>query len=110
MEYTQNASDIGFKVKDAKPIPLKVLARVPHYGDTIADLTSTYTGIAYDVQIGAPRLNGPQLQVWVCDTQFGRAQQCGMKDIPQGQFVTFQDIYMKALVTPAADRHATAGR
>ncbi len=103
MEYTQNASDIGFKVKDAKPITLKVLARVPHYGDTIADLTSTYTGVAYDVQIGAPRLNGPQLQVWVCDTQFGRAQQCGMKDIPQGQFVTFQDIYMKALVTPAAE-------
>jgi hypothetical protein len=103
MEYTPNASDIGFKVKDTKPMVLKVLARVPKDGDTLADLTATYTGVAYDVQIGAPRINGPQLQQWVCDTQLGRAQQCGMKDIPAGQFVTFQDIYLKALVTPAAD-------
>jgi hypothetical protein len=100
MEYSQNASDIGFKIKDAKPVPLKVLVRVPHYGDTIADLSASYTGVAYDVQIGAPRLNGPQLQMWVCDTQLGRAKDCGMKDIPQGQFVTFQDIYLKAIVTP----------
>ncbi|MCU0971502.1 MAG: hypothetical protein MUF57_06880, partial [Gammaproteobacteria bacterium] len=99
-EYTDNASEIGFKVKDAKPVPLNVLARVPHHGDAIAELSATYTGIAYDVQIGAPRLRGPQLQVWVCDTQLGRSQQCGMRDIPPGQFVTFQDIDLPAIVTP----------
>jgi hypothetical protein len=103
MEHSQNASDIGFKIKDAKPVPLKVLVRVPHYGDTIADLTASYTGVAYDVQIGAPRLNGPQLQQWVCDTQLGRAKDCGMKDIPQGQFVTFQDIYLKAIIAPTPE-------
>lgn len=101
MEYTDNASEIGFKVKDAKPIKLDVLARVPHHGDEIAKIASTYTGVAYDVKIGEPKGYGPQLQVWVCDTQLGNAKNCGMKDIPKGQFVTFQDIFLKAEVTPA---------
>ena len=101
MEYTQNAGEIGFKVKDAKPMKLDVLARVPHHGDEIAKIAGTYTGAAYDVKISPPKARGPQLQVWVCDTQLGNAKNCGMKDIPQGQFATFQDIFLTAQVTPA---------
>ncbi len=101
MEYTDNASEIGFKIKDAKPIALDALARVPHYGDEIAKIKGSYTGVAYDVKIGPPKARGPQLQVWVCDTQLGNAKNCGMKDIPQGQFATFQDIFLAAQVTPA---------
>jgi hypothetical protein len=100
-EYSENASEIGFKVKDAKPIALKALARVPHYGDQIAEISGSYTGVAYDVKIGGPKGYGPRLQVWICDTQLGNAKNCGMKDIPQGQFVTFQDIFLKAEVSPA---------
>ncbi len=101
MEYTDNAGEIGFKVKDAKPIVLDALARVPHYGDEIAKIKGSYTGVAYEVKIGAARANGPQLQVWVCNTEFGNAQNCGMKDIPRGQFATFQDLYLQAEVVPA---------
>ena len=99
MEYA--AGEIGFKVKDTKPIALKALARVPHYGDEIAEITGAYTGVGYDVRIGEAKGSGPQLQVWVCDTQFGNARNCGMKPIPQGQFATFQDIFLKAQVSPA---------
>ncbi|NTV95964.1 MAG: hypothetical protein HGA75_11205, partial [Thiobacillus sp.] len=101
MEYTDNASEIGFKVKDTKAMKLEALARVPHYGDEIAKIAGTYTGVAYDVKISPPKARGPQLQVWVCDTQLGNARNCGMKDIPQGQFATFQDIFLAAQVTPA---------
>lgn len=101
MEYADNAGEIGFKLKDAKPVKLDALARVPHHGDEIAKLTGSYTGVAYDVKIGEPRGTGPQLQVWVCDTQLGNARNCGMKDIPKGQFSTFQDLFLKAEVTPA---------
>ena len=101
MEYTENAGEIGFKVKDAKPMKLEALARVPHYGDEIARITGSYTGVAYDVKISPPKARGPQLQVWVCDTQLGNAKNCGMKGIPQGQFSTFQDIFLSAQVTPA---------
>jgi hypothetical protein len=101
MEYTQNAGEIGFKIKDTKPMKLDALARVPHHGDEIAKIAGSYTGVAYDVKISPPKARGPQLQVWVCDTQLGNARNCGMKDIPQGQFATFQDIFLTAQVTPA---------
>jgi tetratricopeptide (TPR) repeat protein len=101
LELTPNAREIGFRVKDAKPVVFKALARVPHHGDEIADIAATYTGVAYEVKIGEPKGYGPPLQVWVCDTQLGNAQNCGMKPILQGQFATFQDIFLKSEVTPA---------
>lgn len=100
MEYATNSSHIGFTVKDAKPMPLKALARVPHYGDDIAEITGSYSGQGYDIKISAPRPWGPQLSVWVCDTQLGKAADCGMKPIPSTQFVTFQDIFLEAQITP----------
>jgi len=36
MEYKQNASEIGFTLKDAKPVQLNVRPRVPHGGDATA--------------------------------------------------------------------------
>ena len=101
MELTSNAREISFKVKDARPLVLKALARVPYHGDEIAEVSGSYTATAYEVKIGPPRARGPQLQVWVCDTQLGNAQKCGMKNLPQGQFATFQDIFLQAQVTPA---------
>jgi len=100
MEYTENASEIGFKIKDDKPLDLKVLARVPYYGDEIAEITGKYTGINYEVKIGEPRAHGPRLQIWQCDTQLGGAKKCGMKDLPSDQYVTFQDLTLRAEVTP----------
>lgn len=100
MEYSHNADEVGIKVKDAKPMSIEVLARVPYHGDEIARITGTYTGRAYEVKIGEPRGQGPQPQVWVCDTQLGAARGCGMKELPRGQFATFQDIYLRAEVTP----------
>ncbi len=64
MEYTDNASEIGFTLKDAKPVQLNVQARVPHWGDTIADITGTYTPTMFTVKTDVLGSGGPKPQIW----------------------------------------------
>lgn len=59
MEYKDNASEIGFTLKDAKPVQLNVQARVPHWGDTIADITGTYTPTMFTVKTDVLGSGGP---------------------------------------------------
>jgi len=62
MEYEKNASVIGFKLKDAKPVTLKVEARVPFYGDTLADnITATFTPSQY---LMTTKVTGSKPQIW----------------------------------------------
>ncbi|MFN3593946.1 MAG: hypothetical protein ACK4TK_04610 [Thiobacillaceae bacterium] len=97
---TQDERVFTFKPKNLKPVT--VTAR-GYLRDGNVDLGEAELAIqpkAYDVKLNSPRARGPQLQVWLCDTQLGQAQKCGMKDIPQGQFATFQDILIQSAVTP----------
>lgn len=64
MEYTDNASEIGFTVKDAKPVQLIVRARVPHWGDTIAELTGTYSSAMFNIKTEVLGSGGPKPQIW----------------------------------------------
>lgn len=64
MEYKDNASEIGFTLKDAKPVQLNVRARVPHWGDTIAEITGTYTPTMFTVKTEVLGSGGPKPQIW----------------------------------------------
>ncbi len=62
MEYEKNASVIGFKLKDAKPVELNVEARVPFFGDTLAEgITATFTGSQY---LMTTIVTGTKPQIW----------------------------------------------
>lgn len=64
MEYNQNASQIGFKLKDPKPLELLVTAKVPKWLDTIAEVKSTYSASAFTVKAEVLGSGGPKPQIW----------------------------------------------
>ncbi|MBK7933760.1 MAG: tetratricopeptide repeat protein [Acidobacteria bacterium] len=64
MEYKDNASEIGFTLKDAKPVQLNVRARVPHWGDTIAEITGTYSPTMFTVKTEVLGSGGLKPQIW----------------------------------------------
>lgn len=47
---SQDKRDLTFLPKDAAPITFKVIARVPHYGDDLGEISGTLAAKAYDVQ------------------------------------------------------------
>lgn len=89
-----------FKPKNLKPVTVTARGYLRDGNVGLGEAELAIQPKAYDVKLNPPRARGPQLQVWVCDTQLGQAQKCGMKDIPQGQFATFQDIFIQSAVTP----------
>ncbi|MBK6744281.1 MAG: tetratricopeptide repeat protein [Hydrogenophilales bacterium] len=96
----QDERTFTFKPKNVKPVTVKARG---YLRDGSADLGETEIAIqprAYDVKVNAPRARGSQPKVWKCDTQLGGAAKCGMVDIPQGQFVTFQDIFIQSAIAP----------
>ncbi|TXT20228.1 MAG: Dipeptide transport system permease protein DppC, partial [bacterium] len=88
LELTPNAREIGFKVKDAKPVVFKALARVPHHGDSIADIAATYTGLQFQVKAWAEE-PGTRPMMW--DPVKG-----GLKPVPRGQYATHERIPLRA--------------
>jgi hypothetical protein len=88
LELTPNAREIGFKVIDAKPVVLKALARVPHHGDSIADIAATYTGMQFQVKAWAEE-PGTRPMMW--DPVKG-----GLKPVPRGQYATHERIPLRA--------------
>ena len=88
LELTPNAREIGFKVKDAKPVVFKALARVPHHGDSIADIAATYTGLQFQVKAWAEE-PGTRPMMW--DPVKG-----GLKPVPRGQYTTHERIPLRA--------------
>lgn len=88
LELTPNAREISFKVKDAKPVVFKALARVPHHGDGIADIAATYTGMQFQVKAWAEE-PGTRPMMW--DPVKG-----GLKPVPRGQYATHERIPLRA--------------
>lgn len=64
MEYNQNASQIGFKLKDPKPLDLLVTAKVPKWLDTITEVKSSYTASAFTVKADVLGSGGPKPQIF----------------------------------------------
>jgi hypothetical protein len=79
-QRASNAREISFKPKDAKPVVLKTLARVPYHGDEIGEISATYTGQIYQIKVTAVE-PGTRPMIW--DTKKG-----GLVPVPKGAFVT----------------------
>ncbi|HRH81290.1 MAG TPA: hypothetical protein PLW81_09615 [Thiobacillaceae bacterium] len=94
MEYTDNAGEIGFKVKDAKTLVLKALARVPGYGDEIGTVDATYTGAVYEVKAWVVE-PGTRPMMW-------DAKKGGLVPVPKGSYATFERIGLRAEVQGGA--------
>ena len=88
LELTSNAREIAFKVKDARPVVLKALARVPHHDDSIADIAASYTGLQFQVKAWAEE-PGTRPMMW--DPVKG-----GLKPVPKGQYATHERIPLRA--------------
>lgn len=103
MEHNKAASEIGFKLKDTKPLILTVQPEVPFYRDPIGQpLKEEYQAQTYQVLISQPRYLGPKPKIWKCDTEFGGA--CpGLVEVGDTQFAVHRDIFLKAIVTPKPD-------
>lgn len=93
MEYSNNARDIGFKAKDAKPVVLKALARVPYHGDEIANIDANYTGQLYQV---TAKVREPGLRPMMWDPKKG-----GLVPVPKGSYVTHERIFLSAEIVGA---------
>ena len=90
MEYTENAGEIGFRVKDPSTLVLKALARVPHWGDDIGSVDATYTGAIYEVKAWVVE-PGTRPRMW--DPKKG-----GLIPVPKGSYATFERVGLKAEV------------
>ena len=72
-EKTKNAATIAFRM-NASSVPLRVIARVPTYGDTLGEIQKTYTGSAWTIEVvphrrGSAPADNPN--AFVTDEQFG---------------------------------------
>ncbi len=94
MELSSNAREIGFRIKDAKPVVLKALARVPHHGDEIAEISATYTGQAYQVKAWAVE-PGTRPMMW-------DANKGGLVPVPKGSYTTHERIPLSAEIQGGA--------
>ncbi|MDP2833308.1 MAG: discoidin domain-containing protein [Pseudomonadota bacterium] len=94
MELSTNAREISFKLKDAKPVVLKTLARVPYHGDEIAEISATYTGQVYQVKAWAVE-PGTRPMLW-------DAKKGGLVPVPKGSYATHERISLRAEIQGGA--------
>ncbi len=87
-EATENASEIGFVPKDAKPVVLKALARVPSYSDELGTVEASYTGAPYKVQVTVEE-RGPKPMTW--DPAKG-----GLVPVPKGTYAAGEQVGLRA--------------
>ncbi len=87
-EATANASEIGFVPKDARPVVLKALARVPFHGDDIATIDASYAAAAYAVTIAIEE-RGPKPMTW--DSAKG-----GLVPVPRGSYAADEQVGLRA--------------
>jgi hypothetical protein len=87
-EATQNASEIGFVPRDAKPVVLQALARVPGHGDDLGTIDASYTAVAYPVKVSVEE-RGPKPMVW--DPAKG-----GLMPAPKGAYAADEAVGLRA--------------
>ncbi len=91
MEYSNNSSEIGFKLRETKPFDLVATAKIPTLGDELAEIKASYTATAYQVKaevVGAT-YSGPTPTVWDPVKQ-------ALVPVPKGTYITDQMVTVKA--------------
>ena len=89
MEHNDAASDIGFKVKEPKPLRVIAVAEVPHYRDTIENIDATFTPGAYAIKVTVEESETTKPKVW--DPVKG-----GIKTLPKGTYAGDEQIRLRA--------------
>jgi tetratricopeptide (TPR) repeat protein len=92
MEYSKNAAAIGFTPRDAKPVALKVEARVPHYGDTIGTASASYQPAAFTLTAEVTGRLGPRPMIW-------SPAQKQLVQAPEKSFAVHEAIGLKATLS-----------
>ncbi|MBU1193427.1 MAG: PKD domain-containing protein [Proteobacteria bacterium] len=85
-----------FSLKDTQPAQIKVLARIPFYGETLKDIQASILGTPYTVEVSVSKPVGPPPMVWE-----------GKKLVEAaGQIAVHQNITLTADITPAVPGNA----
>ncbi len=89
MEYDASASQIGFKVKDAKPYRIIAVVEVPHYRDVVENIDATFTPGAYAVKASVIENETTKPKVW-------DAVKGGIITLPRGTYAGDERIQLRA--------------
>jgi tetratricopeptide (TPR) repeat protein len=100
---TPNDRAWSFRPKDARPITVTVHGKSKVNGDDLGAESVTIAAIPYSIALSEPRYLQSKPRIWRCDTQLGGS--CpGLVEVGDQQFAVFHDIFMRATVSPAADK------
>ncbi len=91
-ELSDNADRIGFKPREARPVALRVEARVPHYGETIGTAEAVYEPSLYKVTAEVLGRLGPKPLIW-------SPSKGGLVPAPDNAYVVDEAIRLKATLT-----------
>ncbi|MBK9153547.1 MAG: tetratricopeptide repeat protein [Chloracidobacterium sp.] len=89
-----DSKEITFVPQDGKPVTVKVSARVPVTGDDLGMKEATIMVQSFDVRVDVLGTRGEKPKVW--------KEGVGLVPLDSG-IAVFQNVGLKALVTPAAD-------
>jgi len=92
-----------FKPKDTKPVTVTVHGKARDGGDDLGQDKAAITAQEYTVSLSEPKYMGSKPKIWKCDTQLGRAADCGLVEVTN-QLAVFHDIFIKASVSPEPDK------
>jgi hypothetical protein len=99
----KNEREYTFRPKDIKPVTVIVHGKAKDGGDDLGQDKATITAQAYEVKLGEPHHLPPKPRIWKCDTQLGRAKDCGIVELEK-ELAVFNDIFIKAGVTPEPEK------
>lgn len=99
----KNEREYTFRPKDTKPVTVTVHGKARDGGDDLGEDKAVITAQAYEVKLSEPQYMGSKPKIWKCDTQLGRAQNCGLVEVTK-ELAVFSDIFIKAAVTPQPEK------
>ncbi|MFH0788507.1 MAG: hypothetical protein V2B13_12960 [Pseudomonadota bacterium] len=99
----KNEREYTFRPKDTKPVTVTVHGKAGDGGDDLGEDKATIIAQAYEVKLGEPHHLPPKPRIWKCDTQLGKAKDCGIVELEK-ELAVFNDIFIKAGVTPEPEK------
>ena len=98
----KNEREYTFRPRDGKPVTVTVHGKARDGGDDLGQDKATITAQEYTVSLSEPKYMGSKPKIWKCDTQLGRAANCGLVEVTT-ELAVFHDIFIKAAVSPEPD-------
>ena len=99
----KNEREYTFRPRDGKPVTVTVHGKARDGGDDLGQDKATITAQEYTVSLSEPKYMGSKPKIWKCDTQLGRAANCGLVEVTT-ELAVFHDIFIKAAVSPEPDK------